>query len=233
MAAKLVLNLTGLLLSAAARLTHLCRSFLQNLQPKAGSSIASSTDESQVSLPAVQARVMVTNSSTSRPSRSTSIFNICSIFTGRIWVAAKPSPSSLEACRPLLAVLACDVLINTDRVSTTRLHRWAGGTGASTRLITASYDGSVRLLDIEKGVFDDIVTDEDSEWSAMDSMKDTSCIYVGDKDGNVAGYDARTKEEVVKGFSLHDRKLNTLHVSHPRLQPCDAKPICREMCQHA
>ena len=48
--------------------------------------------------------------------------------------------------------------------------RWAGGSGAACKLFTASYDGSLRMLDAQAGRFELLITDEDAEYSAMDCM---------------------------------------------------------------
>ncbi|KAK9799849.1 hypothetical protein WJX73_009741 [Symbiochloris irregularis] len=90
--------------------------------------------------------------------------------------------------------------------------RWIGGLGSSARLVTCSYDGSVRSLDLEKGQFEAIVLDEESEWSAMDCTSKGSCVYLGDKAGNLAAYDPRSHKSVLPEFSIHDKKVNTLQV---------------------
>ena len=83
--------------------------------------------------------------------------------------------------------------------------------------MTASYDGSVRSLDVQQGVFEAIVLDEQSEWSAMDCRSDGSCVYLGDKDGDCCAVDLRSHKRVVPLFSCHNKKFNTLHV---RAHPC-------------
>ena len=52
--------------------------------------------------------------------------------------------------------------------------RWAGGNGSCAKLLTASYDGSVRLLDPATAMFELLVTDEEAEYSAMDCLADAS-----------------------------------------------------------
>lgn len=91
--------------------------------------------------------------------------------------------------------------------------RWIGGTGSSARLITCSYDGSVRNLDLEKGEFDAVLLDEEAEWSAMDCNSQGSCVYLGDKSGNIAAYDPRSHKSVLEEFNIHDKKVNTLQVT--------------------
>lgn len=90
--------------------------------------------------------------------------------------------------------------------------RWAGGLGSSARLVTCSYDGSVRSLDLQKGEFEAVLLDEEVEWSAMDCNRKGSCVYLGDKSGNLAAYDLRSHKSVLEEFSIHDKKVNTLQV---------------------
>ncbi len=53
-------------------------------------------------------------------------------------------------------------------------HRWAGGSGNCAKLVTASYDGSVRMLDPSTATFELLVTDPEAEYSAMDCLADAS-----------------------------------------------------------
>lgn len=91
--------------------------------------------------------------------------------------------------------------------------RWAGGSGSAAKLISASYDGTVRSLDLGQGVFEAVVLSDNNEWSAMDCTSDGNCVYVADKDGDITAIDTRSHEAIVKEFSLHDKKVNTLQVS--------------------
>lgn len=52
--------------------------------------------------------------------------------------------------------------------------RWAGGGGSCGKLLTGSYDGSVRMLDPSTATFDLLVSDEDAEFSAMDCLADAT-----------------------------------------------------------
>lgn len=52
--------------------------------------------------------------------------------------------------------------------------RWAGGGGSCGKLLTGSYDGSVRMLDPSTATFQLLVTDEDAEFSAMDCLADAA-----------------------------------------------------------
>eukprot|EP00884_Botryococcus_braunii_P002941 jgi/Botrbrau1/12648/Bobra.67_1s0014.1 len=90
--------------------------------------------------------------------------------------------------------------------------RWAGGQGADARLFTCSYDGSIRILDPSAACFSLGLADEESEFSAMDVTADSRSGFVGDKDGNLEVLDFRAAKCVQAALSLHDRKINTLHV---------------------
>lgn len=46
--------------------------------------------------------------------------------------------------------------------------------GGAAKLMTASYDGSVRCLDPVTASFDLLVTDSDAEFSALDCLADAS-----------------------------------------------------------
>ena len=52
--------------------------------------------------------------------------------------------------------------------------RWAGGSGSCGKLLSGSYDGSVRMLDPSTATFELLVTDEDAEFSAMDCLADAT-----------------------------------------------------------
>lgn len=52
--------------------------------------------------------------------------------------------------------------------------RWAGATGAAAKLMTASYDGSVRCMDPVTASFQLLLTDPDAEYSALDCLADAS-----------------------------------------------------------
>uniref|UniRef100_A0A7S3RAJ2 DNA damage-binding protein CMR1 n=1 Tax=Dunaliella tertiolecta TaxID=3047 RepID=A0A7S3RAJ2_DUNTE len=102
--------------------------------------------------------------------------------------------------------------------------RWAG----PSNLITAAYDGSIRLLDINReasSCFVDLTAglQEGLEISAMDVQTDLqgsssnsgccSVAYVADKDGDLHVVDLRAGTAVHgKPLDLHNRKINTLHL---------------------
>ena len=88
--------------------------------------------------------------------------------------------------------------------------RWAGD-----QLVTASYDGSVRVLDANASpaAFRLALSDEEAEFSALDVAPDSTTAYLGDKDGGLTVLDLRAGARASgAGAALHDKKINTLHV---------------------
>ena len=88
--------------------------------------------------------------------------------------------------------------------------RWAGD-----QLVTASYDGSVRMLDAgaSPAAFRLALSDEEAEFSALDVAPDSMTAYLGDKDGCLTTLDLRAAGRAgAAGAALHEKKINTLHV---------------------
>ena len=81
------------------------------------------------------------------------------------------------------------------------------------KLITSSYDGSIKELDATKGVFREIVSFEDKSLYEFDSSPDMSTSYVADDDGEVHQIDFRNGE-IIQTWAAHAKKINTLRV-HP------------------
>ena len=92
--------------------------------------------------------------------------------------------------------------------------RWAGD-----QLVTASYDGSVRVLDVgaSPAAFRLALSDEGAEFSALDVAPDGATAFLGDKDGCLTVADLRADGRAAPAAeaSLHDKKVNTLHVRGP------------------
>ncbi len=84
--------------------------------------------------------------------------------------------------------------------------RWVGH-----RLVTSSYDGSVRLLDFEKGMFELVYSDE-SDFSALDTTADGHTLLIGDNFGDLLQVDTRAPADKAKPLNLHAKKVNTLQV---------------------
>lgn len=80
-------------------------------------------------------------------------------------------------------------------------------------LITSSYDGSVRKLDLQKSCFAYEWGDEDMEYSAMSVSENQSVLYLGNTLGEIDRIDIRCPaSRVGKPREIHARKVNTIHV---------------------
>ncbi|KAL3141680.1 hypothetical protein ABBQ32_004368 [Trebouxia sp. C0010 RCD-2024] len=90
--------------------------------------------------------------------------------------------------------------------------RWAGGNGNCGKLVSGSYDGSVRMLDPTTATFELLLSDEEAEFSAMDCLASAASGYVGDNEGNLQGFDARQKRSSQPALNIHNRKVNTVHI---------------------
>ncbi len=86
--------------------------------------------------------------------------------------------------------------------------RWATGI-----LHTAAYDGVVRRMDPQRAEFELLLARDDTEFSAFDCTLDGRTLFLGDNDGNFEMVDTREKADKSNSVNLHDKKLNTLHVS--------------------
>ena len=49
------------------------------------------------------------------------------------------------------------------------------------------------------------------KWHVIDWS--CGCSFVGDNEGNLQGFDARQKKLTQTALNIHDRKINTVHVS--------------------
>lgn len=99
--------------------------------------------------------------------------------------------------------------------------------GAPHIVLTASYDGTVRALDINKGVSWSLYDDSDGKGiSAMDThavVADATtaigtglAVWAGSYDGKILSFDTRSPSAAVS-FQAHDRKvsaISSLHSSH-------------------
>lgn len=94
------------------------------------------------------------------------------------------------------------------------MSRWATG-----KLHTSAYDGVVRRLDPQRGEFELLLARDDAEFSAFDCTLDGSVLFLGDNGGNFEMVDMREKADASRSVNLHDKKLNTLHVSRSLYPP--------------
>lgn len=93
--------------------------------------------------------------------------------------------------------------------------KWAGGSGRGASLFTASYDGSLRRLDVARGVSELVVSSEDAEYSCMDVTSDGRTALLGDNEGAVVLVDTRQAPAPASGggaLTVHGKKVNTLSI---------------------
>ncbi len=87
------------------------------------------------------------------------------------------------------------------------------GERSENQLVTASYDGSVRRLDVEKGVFSLIHSDEDVEFSALNTSG--SVLYLGTNNGYLDAVDLRIPpgpSSVLHSLHVSEKKINTVDI---------------------
>ena len=88
--------------------------------------------------------------------------------------------------------------------------QWRGGS-----ILTSSYDGTVRLVDVETATWRCVnVTNDDDEYSCMFAAKDdANTMWLGDNEGNVHLMDLRIAgASTGKAVNIHEKKINTLSV---------------------
>ena len=79
-------------------------------------------------------------------------------------------------------------------------------------LYTASYDGTVRVMDVEQEHWALVHSSEESEYSAFTPAPDASALWLGTNTGQIGAADHRAgPKAVVQTFSeCHEKKVNTL-----------------------
>ena len=91
---------------------------------------------------------------------------------------------------------------------------------SSSKLFSFSYDGSVRCMDIVKGVFDQTFTlpandDDGNVWLQHGTVAQDGVLYVGDSSGRLFASDPRKgsgPKSIVHQFYAHDKKVQTVDV---------------------
>ncbi|KAL1922864.1 uncharacterized protein VTP21DRAFT_9240 [Calcarisporiella thermophila] len=88
----------------------------------------------------------------------------------------------------------------------------------STKLYTASYDSSVRCLDMVKQVFTEAYIGEDSTlYSSIDLDPTGNLVYFSDNDGRLSLRDLRSPMSSTMTYQLHEKKIGCINVNS--LQP--------------
>ena len=80
------------------------------------------------------------------------------------------------------------------------------------KLLTSAYDGAVRVLDPERGVFQETVYSDEDEFSACDQFSHGNAALVCDNVGNLHQLDLRTGKFTAPSLNIHEKKINTVHV---------------------
>lgn len=90
--------------------------------------------------------------------------------------------------------------------------RWIEGRGSAMRLLTTSYDGSLRCMDPGAAcTFSLLHSDEDAEYSAMEATPDSASVWLGDNSGTVEAVDLRAPQgKPAQEVPICSRKINTL-----------------------
>ncbi|KAI3434695.1 hypothetical protein D9Q98_002758 [Chlorella vulgaris] len=88
--------------------------------------------------------------------------------------------------------------------------KWAGGSGRGASLFTASYDGSLRCMDVQAGVSALVHSSDDDEYSCMDVTGDGRTALLGDNEGALHVVDVRAGQPQGKALTLHRKKINTI-----------------------
>eukprot|EP00903_Cladosiphon_okamuranus_P012115 g11367.t1 len=86
----------------------------------------------------------------------------------------------------------------------------------SNKLISTSYDGTVRRMDVEKGAFEQVFANkagEDAFFSDGHLVPEDRLLLLSDGVGDVTAVDLRTNTQVWKR-EAHEKKANTVH-THP------------------
>ena len=117
--------------------------------------------------------------------------------------------------------------ITTLKPHTRTIHTFQFSPHDANVLYTASYDSSVRKLDLAKGVAVEVYApsdkDEEAPLSGLEISKDdANTLYFSTLDGQFGIYDMRTPKEKAAGlqiFQLSDKKIGgfTLHPLYPHL----------------
>jgi hypothetical protein len=117
--------------------------------------------------------------------------------------------------------------ITTLKPHTRTIHTFQFSPHDANALYTASYDSSVRKLDLAKGVAVEVYApsdaNEEAPLSGLEISKDDpNTLYFSTLDGQFGIYDMRTPSEKAAGlqiFQLSDKKIGgfTLHPLHPHL----------------
>ncbi|CAA2994498.1 WD repeat-containing 76 [Olea europaea subsp. europaea] len=80
---------------------------------------------------------------------------------------------------------------------------------AMSKMFSSCYDGFIRLMDVEKEVFDLIYSSEHSVYSISQSPHDTKSLYFSEGYGGINMWDLKAGKSL-SSWNLHDNRINTI-----------------------
>uniref|UniRef100_K3W540 WD repeat-containing protein 76 n=1 Tax=Globisporangium ultimum (strain ATCC 200006 / CBS 805.95 / DAOM BR144) TaxID=431595 RepID=K3W540_GLOUD len=90
----------------------------------------------------------------------------------------------------------------------------------STKLVSASFDGSIREFDLKAGAFSELYgTQDDVGITSMTLDIEHNAYLISCDDGHVCSVDRRESQKNASRFLLHEKKINTVH-QHPEFRFC-------------
>lgn len=87
--------------------------------------------------------------------------------------------------------------------------------GEPNRIMTCSYDGSVRTMDVTAEAFPETFASDDHLFHYLDVAPDGSMAYLATREGTVMSFDSReaTTRRKPDEFEVHDRKVGSVQVN--------------------
>lgn len=77
------------------------------------------------------------------------------------------------------------------------------------QMFSSCYDGFIRLMDVEKEVFDLMYSSEHSVYSISQSPHDTKSLYFSEGYGGINMWDLKAGKSL-SSWNLHDNRINTI-----------------------
>lgn len=77
------------------------------------------------------------------------------------------------------------------------------------QIYSCSYDGFVRLMDVERGIFDLVYSSDYGIFSLSQKPDDLNSLYFSGPDGKVTSWDVRSGKSSFS-WDLHEDRINTI-----------------------
>ncbi|KAJ0256691.1 DROUGHT SENSITIVE 1 [Hirschfeldia incana] len=92
------------------------------------------------------------------------------------------------------------------------------------KVISSSYDGLIRLMDVEKSVFDLVYSSDDAIYSLSQRANDEQSLYFGEGHGVLNIFDLRAGKSVFH-WDLHGQRINTIdfNTQNPNVMATSSK----------